>query len=425
MTELAPPTGSMTTALPENTRALDGVVVLDLGQVYNGPYCTMLLAHLGADIIKIEPFGGEPVRGRETGSHDPHEFRFLNGGKRSLRLDLKKPAGKDIFLRLATKADVVVENFSPGTMDRLGLGYHVLSATNPRLIFASGTGFAPDSPHRGSRAMDLTVQAMTAVMSTTGFPDQEPTKTGPAIADFLGGIHLMAAVTAALYQRSVTGRGQCVEVAMQDAVVPTLASNISGFLNRGALMPERTGNRHGGLAVCPYNSYPTANGSIAILCLTNRHWAALCSVMDRSDLAEDPAFGTGPGRVAEMDKIDHIIAEWTRGQLRDELFERLQRAEVPSAPVMSLAEMLSGSVVGPNGMLRPITTEAACDPGMATPNPNVPGGYTFGSPLRMSDSPPAPSTAAPALGAHSDELLVEKLGLTATELADLHSQQAI
>jgi crotonobetainyl-CoA:carnitine CoA-transferase CaiB-like acyl-CoA transferase len=414
------------TKTPTPVRALDGVVVLDLGQVYNGPYCTMLLAHLGAEIIKIEPFGGEPVRGRAAGNNDPHEFRFLNGGKRSLRLDLKKPAGKDVFLRLAAQADVVVENFSPGTMNRLGLGYHVLSTINPRLILASGTGFAPDSPYRDTRAMDLTVQAMTAVMATTGFPDQEPTKTGPAIADFLGGIHLMAAVTAALYQRTVTGRGQCVEVAMQDAVVPTLASNISGFLNEGTPTPERTGNRHGGLAVCPYNSYPTADGSIAILCLTNRHWAALCSVMNRLDLAEDPALDTGPGRVAEMDKIDHLVGEWTRGQSRDELFERLQWAQVPSAPVLSLAEMLSGSVVGPNGMLRPISTAGGHGPSTRTTNPPAEKpGYTFGSPLRMTDSPPAPSTAPPALGAHSDDILAEKLGLTAAELADLHVQNVI
>lgn len=201
-------------------RALEGIVVLDLGQVYNGPYCSLLLQHLGADVVKIEPPGGEPVRRRIVHGRRTASFHFLNGGKRSLRLNLKDPRGREIFLRLAAEADVVIENFAPSAMDRLGLGYETLSAANPRLIVASARGFAANSPYRGTKAMDLTIQAMTGVLATTGFPDQQPTKAGPAICDFLGGVHLMAAVVTALYQRTTTGEGQRIEVAMRDTVIP-------------------------------------------------------------------------------------------------------------------------------------------------------------------------------------------------------------
>jgi crotonobetainyl-CoA:carnitine CoA-transferase CaiB-like acyl-CoA transferase len=175
------------------------LTVLDLGQVYLGPYCTLLMSRLGADIIKIEPPTGEPVRwrGAQVGV-ETSAFGLLNTGKRSLRLDLKSERGRDLFLQMAEDADVVVENFGPATLTRLGLGYDVLSERNPRLILASGRGYGPDGPYRDYLAMDLTVQAMSGVMATTGFADGPPLKAGPAVADFLGGIHLFGAIAAAL-----------------------------------------------------------------------------------------------------------------------------------------------------------------------------------------------------------------------------------
>ncbi|MDL4775254.1 MULTISPECIES: CaiB/BaiF CoA transferase family protein [Thermomonosporaceae] len=394
-------------------RTLDGIVVLDLSQVYNGPYCTMLLAQLGAEIIKIEPFGGEPVRWRVVGEQQTAAFDLLNGGKKSLRLNLKDPRGRDLFLRLVAQADVVVENFAPGTLQRLSLGYEVLAQANERIILASGRGFGASTPQAGQRAMDLTIQAVTGVMATTGRPDQPPTKAGPAVADFFGGTHLMGAIAAALYQRTVTGRGQHVEVAMQDAVIPSLTSSIAGYLDSGGTLPERTGNRHGGLAVCPYNVYPTADGWVAILCMTDGHWQTLCRLMNRADLADDPAFTSPPARVAQMDKLDEIVATWTAELTRDDVAGRLQEAGVPCSAVLGLSDVMSGPLVGADGMIRPVSDAAGRR------------AYVFGSPLRLAASAPLPAEAAATLGEHTEEVLEQRLGLDAAEVRQLRDDNVV
>lgn len=395
------------------TRALDGIVVLDLSQVYNGPYCTTLLAQLGAEVIKIEPFGGEPIRWRVVGEQQTAAFDLLNGGKQSMRLDLKNPRGKDLFLRLVATADVVVENFTPGALDRLGLSYDVLAQTNERIILASGRGYGAASPRAQQRAMDLTIQAVSGVMASTGQPDQPPTKAGPAVADFFGGTHLMGAVAAALYQRTVTGRGQHVEVAMQDAVIPSLTSSIAGFLDSDGTLPERTGNRHGGLAVCPYNVYPTSDGWIAILCMTNLHWTSLCELMDRADLAADPAFESPPARVAQIDKLDEIVSTWTETASRDHLVDELQAAGVPCAPVLSLSDVMSGPLVGADGMIRPV------------PGPGGRQSYVFGSPLHLTDSAAVPASPAPVLGVDVEAILEQHLGLDAADVQALRDENVV
>ncbi|WP_327152018.1 CaiB/BaiF CoA transferase family protein [Nocardia sp. NBC_01329] len=394
-------------------RALDDIVVLDLSQVYNGPYCTMLLAQLGAEVIKIEPFGGEPVRWRVVGEQQTAAFDLLNGGKKSLRLNLKHPHGRRIFLQLVELADVVVENFSPGTLQRLSLGYDVLAQTNERIILASGRGYGAGTPQAEQRAMDLTIQAVTGVMATTGQPDQPPTKAGPAVADFFGGTHLMGAIVAALYQRTVSGRGQHVEVAMQDAVVPSLTSSIAGYLDSGGSLPERTGNKHSGLAVSPYNVYPAADGWVAILCMTDTHWKSLCRLMERGDLAEDPAFASPPARVAQMDELDAIVAGWTAKVARGDLVHRLQSAAVPCAEVLGLSDVMSGPLVGPDGMIRPVRDSAGRE------------SYVFGSPLRLTASASVPATGAPGLGAHTEEVLREQLGMDTAEVSQLRDENVV
>jgi len=331
--------------------ALDGVTVLELGQIYNVPYCALLLAHLGARVIKVEPPAGEPARHR-AGGQDATPFVMLNSGKQGVRINLKTAAGRDVFLRLVAGADIVVENYRAGTLDKLGLGYEVLKSVNPRLIVASGRGFSSKGPHRTLAAMDLTVQAMTGVMAATGFADQPPVKAGPAFADFLGGVHLLSAILAALLQRERTGHGQQVEVAMQDAVLPALASNIGAWLDSEGTSPERTGNRHGGLALCPYNTYPAEDGWVAIFCATDRQWLALCRVIDRADLREDPALETNPGRARRMAEIDAIVGEWTARRTREQCLELLGQAGIPAAPVLSVKEVLQHPQVAASGMLR-------------------------------------------------------------------------
>jgi formyl-CoA transferase len=391
---------------------LEGFTVLELGQVYNVPYCALLLAHLGADVIKIEPPIGEPARHR-AGGQDATPFVMLNSGKRSVRLDLKTAAGREVLLKLAARADVVVENYRAGVLDKLGLSYDILQKANPRLVVASGRGFSRRGPYKHLAAMDLTVQAMTGVMAATGFADQPPVKAGPAIADFLGGVHLLAAILAALLQREQTGQGQHVEVAMQDAMLPALASNLGALLDSKGTLPERTGNRHGGLALCPYNTYPATDGWVAIFCATDRQWLSLCDVLERPDLKTDPSLQTNPGRAKRMQEIDAIVSEWTGARQRVDCLAVLGEAGIPAAPVKSLQEVVDDEQVAASGMLRTLE------------HPRRGTVRVFGSPLHLADSPQPTLHVAPALGEHTRQVLHELLGASEVELDELHAQGAI
>ena len=328
-----------------------GVVVLDLTQIYNGPYATFLLAQGGAEVIKVEPPGGEHLRRRQGASGAAMPFAMLNANKRTMTLNLKTDEGREVLLRLAAQADVLVENFAPGVMDRLGLSAAALHAANPRLVFASGSGYGKTGPYRDFPAMDLTVQAMAGVIDTTGYPDAPPVKAGPAMADFLAGIHLFGAIAAALFERERTGRGRTVEVSMMEAVYPTLASGLGLFYGGGAEV-VRTGNRHSGLSLCPYNVYPAADGYIAIITNNDQHWRWLVEALDCKDLADEPRFVTVGQRCANMDEVDAAIGERTKRQRKAELFELLIRARVPCAPVRTLAEVVSDPHLHARGSLR-------------------------------------------------------------------------
>jgi crotonobetainyl-CoA:carnitine CoA-transferase CaiB-like acyl-CoA transferase len=392
--------------------ALDGVLVLDLGQIYAGPYCTHLLRGLGATVIKIEPFEGEPIRWRSTGPTSGQAFLMLNAGKKGVRLNLKKPRGREIFLDLVRQADVVVENFADGALERLGLGWEVLREIRPELVLASGRAYGRHPATDGLRGMDVTVQAVSGLVSSTGFPDEPPVKAGGAVADFAAGTHLATAVLAALFQRERTGQGQHVEVAMQDAIVPTLTSNFAGLLESDGQFPERTGNRHGGLSVCPYNIYAAADGWVAILCLRPRHWLDLCRVMDRPDLAGDPLLTTPAGRVRKMDEVDAAVTAWTSGLDQDDIFRRLQQAEIPAAPVRHLHEVLHDPVLRDRGMIADIGAgDRACT--------------ILGSPLHLADSPVPDTWPAPLLGEHTAELLRDRLNLSDQEISQLAADEVI
>ena len=222
---------------------LRGIVVLDFGQVYQGPYATLLMATAGADVIKIEPPNGEPLRRRAPpGKSTTFPIAMLNSNKRAITLNLKDERGRKLLFRMADKADVLLENFAPGVMDRLGVGLKVLHEINPRLVYASGTGYGLCGPDRDNLAMDLTIQAVSGLISVTGLPDRPPIKSGPAVVDFLSGIHLYAATVTALYERERTGVGRLVEVAMQEAAYSTLTSQLEAYWRTGEV-PPRTGNR--------------------------------------------------------------------------------------------------------------------------------------------------------------------------------------
>src|ERR1051325_780173 len=262
---------------------LAGLVVIDFGQIFQGPYATLMLASGGANVIKVEPPSGEPLRRRaRPGTSATLPFAMLNQNKRAVTLNLKHPRGRELLFEMVRRADVLLENFSPGTMDGLGVGWSVLHEINPRLVYATGTGFGISGPDRDNLAMDMTIQAASGIMSVTGFPDGPPVKAGPTLVDFMGGIHLYAAVVTALLQRERTGMGQLVEVAMQETVYSSLASSMEYHVRTGK-EPPRTGNRQSGLASAPYNAYPTNDGWVAIHVVTEAHWKNLAKAMGRPE----------------------------------------------------------------------------------------------------------------------------------------------
>jgi crotonobetainyl-CoA:carnitine CoA-transferase CaiB-like acyl-CoA transferase len=400
--------------MPDKTLPLAGIRVLDLGQIYQGPYATFLMARAGAEIIKIEPPEGEPLRRRAlAGEGASLPFALLNVNKRDVTLNLKSTRGRELLLALVETADVLIENFAPGVMDRLGVGAAVLMARNSRLVYASGTGFGLSGPDRDRLAMDLTVQAVAGAMSVTGFPDGPPLKAGPAIADFLSGTHLYAAVVTALLERLRTGRGRLVEVAMQEAVYPALASNLGMMYAAGLAPPPRTGNRHGGLSIAPYNVYPASDGHIAILCVVEQHWRNLAEAMGRPDLAEHPDFATNAARVARMDETDALVAAWSSALTRQQVFDAAQSHRVPCAPVRDLVEVTTDRHLHARGAL--VWLDDPDFGRIAVPT---------GAP-RYHGAAELPLTPAPRLGADNREILGGLLGLSEDEIAALAEEGAI
>ncbi|MEO3388005.1 CoA transferase [Mesorhizobium sp. CAU 1741] len=330
---------------------LAGIRVLDLTQIYNGPYATFLMAMAGAEVIKVEPIGGEYLRRRDASSGAAMPFAMLNACKDSISLNLKSARGRELFLELVDTADVVAENYSPGVMDRLDLGWETLSARNPRLIVASGSGYGQDGAYQDMMAMDLTVQAMSGLMSVTGNADGPPMKSGAAVCDFGGGIHMYGAIMTALFERERTGRGSRIDIAMLDSVLMTMASNIGMLFGARKDIPLRTGNRHGGLSLCPYSVYPTSDGHIAVICNAERHWAALARCMGREELATDPRTLTNRERVTNMDFVDTTISAFTATRTTEELAAMLRAARVPSAPVRDLPDVLADEALHERGLL--------------------------------------------------------------------------
>ena len=387
---------------------LDSLVIVDLSQIYNGPYATFLLAMAGATVIKVEPPGGEPLRRRGVVGGAALPFAMLNGNKQAVVLDLKSEAGKSALRDLAKGADVLVENFAPGTMDRLGVGCASLTALNPRLIYAASSGFGSDGPYRDYPAMDLTIQAMSGVMATTGFADRPPVKAGPALCDFFAGVHLYGAIATALYARERTGVAHRVEVAMQDAVYASLSSSLGMHWAMGDkpdAPPPRTGNRHGGLAEAPYNVYPTSDGWIAIICVGEVHWRSMTEAMGRPELAQDPRFTTLKSRVAHMDAIDALVSDWTRPRMKQEIFELLMAHHVACAPVRDLGEVVNDPNMHARGALQ------------WQEHPELGRIVVPHSPLRFAGVPLRRLDPSHALGADTEAVLRERLGLSEAEIA--------
>ena len=389
---------------------LTGIRVLDLGRIYQGPWCGALLALAGATVVKVEEPGGEPARqGGGLGATVP--FAMLNSNKAGVTINLKTEEGRAVFLDLVREADVVLENFGPGTMDRLGLGADVLLAANPRLIYAAATGYGVDGPDRDQLAMDITIQAHAGVMSVTGFPDQPPVKAGVAFADFLGAAHLYGGIVTALYERERTGAGRVVDVAMIDTMYPTLASNLSAYYRDGAA--PRTGNGHGGGALVPYDVYPTSDGYLAVIVITPQQWLGFCQAIGQPELATDERFSSNGRRYRNLKALDQIVTAWSQSKTRAEAVEALRRAKVPAAAVRDVGEVVEDRHLHERGAIQHLD------------HPQLGPLVVPHSALRFRGSAMLPLTPSPALGADTRAVLEDWLGLAPEDIDRLYEQGAL
>ena len=392
---------------------LSGITVLDLSHVYNGPYATFLMAMAGADVIKIEPFEGEHLRSRGDMGGAALPFAMLNSNKKPVTLNLKSEKGCELLREMVVRADILVENFAPGVMDRLGVGAAALHKINPRLIYGSSSGYGKSGPYRDYPAMDLVMQAMCGIINSTGYPDQPPVKSGAAVCDFSAGIHLYAAIVTALYERERTGKGRVVEVAMQDAIYASLASNYGMVHARGAAAPDRTGNRHGGLGIAPYNVYATSDGYVVLNCPGDHHFRAVLDVMGRPELKNDPRFLTRSTRVAHFAAVDALIESWTKTLPKDEVAQRMLAAKVPCAPVRNLMEVMTDENMHARGSLQWID------------HPELGRVVLPHTPLTFEGTPRRPIEPSLPLGASNDAVFGAWLGHTEEELAAFKAQSVI
>lgn len=383
---------------------LDGIRVLDLTQIYQGPYASMLMAMAGADVAKVEPLGGERTR-RGGGADTPLAFAMLNSNKRSLTLDLKDPRGKDVLIDLAREADVLLENFAPGVMDRLGLGWDVMREANPRLIYGSANGYGSFGPDWDQLAMDHTIQAASGIMSSTGEAGGPPARTGGQICDIMGGIHLYAGVMTALMGRAQTGKGTRVESAMIEAIYFALGTEYS-YVHRMGEAPPRRGDKSPG-QLAPFGRYRCKDGWVAHMCVSDHHWRNLAKLIGREDLAEDPDYATAPDRHPREAELNTMIEAWTGERTRDEAFQQMRAARVPVAPVKDVLEVMADPHLHARGMLHDLT------------HPDM-GEVTLpASPLRLLDYDRLPVEFYPEPGAQGRDILSEWLGMSEPAIDDL------
>jgi formyl-CoA transferase len=397
-------------------KALAGVKVLDLTQFEAGTSCTEMLAWLGADIIKVEPPKmGEQGRWliTEKPGLDSYYFMLLNANKRSITLNLKSERGKEIFIELVKQVDILSENYSLGTLESWGLGYDRLREINPRLIYLTVKGFGTFGPYSKYKSFDMIAQASGGAMSLTGFPGSPPLKPGPTIGDTGTGIHAACGVLAAYIQRQRTGKGQKVEVAMQEAVfnfvrVPMMETHIT---HKPA---ERRGNRLGGGAVGDiFKCAPGGpNDYVYMLCTTPEMWQALCATIGRPDVPEDPRFKDRKERQEYIEELTQIIEEWTSKRTKHEVMQIMGEAGVPCGKILDSVELLNDPHMKERGMV-------------VTIDHPVRGKFTMpGCPVRLEDSP-AEVKCAPLLGQHNLEIYGEMLGLKGGDLEQLKQQGVI
>jgi crotonobetainyl-CoA:carnitine CoA-transferase CaiB-like acyl-CoA transferase len=391
---------------------LDGLTVIDLTRVLSGPYCTMMLGDMGARVIKVEQPGrgddtrgwGPPFVGRESAY-----FLSINRNKESLTLDLKQAGARQVLESLLDRADVIVENFRPGTMDRLGFGYDTVAKRRPRIIYCSISGFGHTGPRREEPGYDAVIQAEAGLMSITGAADGPPFRLGVAIADIVSGMFAAQGVAFALLARERTGRGQHVDVGMLDATAALLTYQAGIYFATGST-PGRLGNRHP--TIVPYETFAAADGEFVVAVGNDEQWRRFCAVLALPAL-EDERFASNRGRVSNYETLRPLLVEKLRARTRAEWVKELKATGVPCGSVREVAEVLKDEQLTAREMVQVVEHAAA---GAVS---------VLGIPIKLSDTPGAVRTAPPALGQHTDGILKTDLGLSDTEVEELKRTGAV
>ncbi|HVX30825.1 MAG TPA: CoA transferase [Nitrolancea sp.] len=388
---------------------LAGIRVLDLGRHLAGPTCAMLLGDMGADVIKVEnPEGGD--HGRESGppffNGESAFFLSANRNKRSLTLDIKRPEGQEIFRKLADTADVIVENYRPGVMEALNIGYDTMSARNPGIIYCSISGFGVDGPFADRPGLDQIVQGFSGLMSVTGFEGGDPVRVGIPIADLLTGLYGAYGVLAALYARQETGRGQVVNTSLLESMVGTLAFQATRYLN-GAGVPPPAGNHHPINA--PYGVFRTKDGYITIGATGDKRWPKLCELLGLPDLPNDPRFNTNGGRHANRFELAEVLETKLRERNSDEWEVLLNKNSIPCGPIYNVGQALDHPQVRHRQMV------------VERPHPTMGNVRLLGLPVKLRETPGDVFRVPPLLGEQNDEILSE-LGMPPDEIERLRER---
>lgn len=389
---------------------LAGIRVLDLTQIYQGPYATFMMAMGGAEVIKIEPPGGERTR-RGGGENTPLAFAMLNSNKKSITLDLKRQRAKDLFLDMVEHADMVTENFAPGTMDRLGIGWEAMRARNPKLIYGSANGYGSFGPDWDQLAMDHTVQAASGIMSVTGEEGGPPARAGGQVCDIMGGAHFYGALVTALLGRERTGEGTRVESAMVEAIYFNISSEYSHYHRTGEIPPRR-GDKSAG-QTAPYGRYQCTDGWVALIVVSEPQWKSLCRLLGREELADDPAYAGPVLRNGREEEINGMISDWTRDQSREAVFAKMRAARLPVAPVRDVAEVMNDRHLHERGMLNRMAHPYMGD--VVLPS----------SPLRLFDYERPPVEFFPEIGANNQDVLADLLGMSEGDVQALAADGVI
>ena len=395
------------------TRPLEGLKVLDFTRVLSGPFCTMQLADMGARVIKIEqPASGDDTRGWGPPFVNGESAYFLsiNRGKESLTLDLKHQASASILDRLLSKTDVLVENFRPGAMDRLSLGYEQLAARYPRMVYCSISGFGQTGPRRQEAGYDAVAQAEGGLMSITGPEDGPGYRLGVAVSDIVSGMFAVQGITLALLARERTVRGQHVDIGMLDATAALLTYQAAIFFATGQT-PPRMGNRHPTIA--PYETFEAADGEFVIAVGNDDQWRRFSVAIEANTLAFDERFTTNRLRLANYETLRPMLAEHLRRRTRAEWVAALKAAGVPCGSVRRVGEVLADPQLAARGMI------------LEFEHPVAGAIRALGNPVQLSDLPRSEGTPPPTLGQHTDRILREEAGLSDAEISALRSQKAI